>query len=367
MEKMNEPKKIKKTMDFLDQSLGRHQHRESISFEKFLMKLTENPSGVIRNVFQMFNDMVREYVGEGEDEYPDDPESISYVNYDCTELFVEGSDHPFFADRLFANRLISSVDAMRRGSQQNKIYVFKGPHGCGKSTFLNNLLKKFEEYSNTPEGQRFETIWRIDLELVKTRSELSTLSVFEKLLEMQQDTTSGQFKKIRALTDHGADVGHLEVVCPSHDHPLLMVPKDLRRSFFDELFENDEFKWKLFTNKEYEWVFKDVPCTICTSLYQALLDHLGSPLKVFQSIFARPFQFNRRLGEGISVFNPGDKPLRKPVLSNEILQNRINRIFRDSNQVNYIFSRYAKTNNGIYALMDIKAHNTERFTELHQY
>lgn len=365
MEKMNEPDKMKKTMDFLDQSLGRHQHREFISFEKFLMKLTENPSGVIRNVFQMFNDMVREYVGKGEDEYPDDPESISYVNYDCTELFVEGSDHPFFADRLFANRLISSVDAMRRGSQQNKIYVFKGPHGCGKSTFLNNLLKKFEEYSNTPKGQRFETIWRIDLELVKSRSELSTLSVFEKLLEMQQDTTSGQFKKIRALTDHGADVGHLEVVCPSHDHPLLMVPKDLRRSFFDELFENDEFKWKLFTNKEYEWVFKDVPCTICTSLYHALLDHLGSPLKVFQSIFARPFQFNRRLGEGISVFNPGDKPLRKPVLSNEILQNRINRIFRDSNQVNYIFSRYAKTNNGIYALMDIKAHNTERFTELH--
>lgn len=365
MEKIKEPKKIKKTMDFLDQSLGRHQHREPISFEKFLMKLTENPSGVIRNVFQTFNDMVREYVGEGEDEYPDDPESISYINYDCTALFVEGSDHPFFADRLFANRLIRRVDAMRRGSQQNKIYVFKGPHGCGKSTFLNNLLKKFEEYSNTPKGQRFETIWRVDRELVKTRSELSTLSVFEKLLEMQQDTTSRQFKKIRALTDHGADVGHLEVVCPSHDHPLLMVPKDLRRSFFDELFENDEFKWKLFTDKEYEWVFKDVPCTICTSLYQALLDHLGSPLKVFQSIFARPFQFNRRLGEGISVFNPGDKPLRKPVLSNEILQNRINRIFRDSNQVNYIFSRYAKTNNGIYALMDIKSNNTERFTELH--
>ena len=44
MEKMNEPDKMKKTMDFLDQSLGRHQHRESISFEKFLTKLTENPS-----------------------------------------------------------------------------------------------------------------------------------------------------------------------------------------------------------------------------------------------------------------------------------------------------------------------------------
>lgn len=352
-------------MDFLDQSLSNHQHREAISFDAFLKELTANPPGVIRNVFQLFNDMVREYVGEGEDEYPDDPESISYVNYDCTQLFVDGSDHPFFADRLFANRLISRVDAMRRGSQQNKIYVFKGPHGCGKSTFLNNLLRKFEEHANTPEGQRYETLWRIDRELVKTRSELSTLSVFEKLVEMQKETDANQFRKIQAMTDPGGDTGHIEVACPSHDHPLLMVPKDLRRSFFDELFENDEFKWKLFTDKEYEWVFKDVACTICTSLYQALLDHMGSPLKVFRSIYARPFQFNRRLGEGISVFNPGDKPLVKPVLTNEMLQNRINRIFRDSNQVHYIFSRYAKTNNGIYALMDIKSNNTERFIELH--
>ncbi len=363
---MNESdEKIERTMDFLGQSLGNHQQREAISFEVFLSELTSNPFAVIRNVFQMFNDMVREYVGVGEGEYPDDPESISYVNYDCTRLFVEGADHPFFADRLFANRLISRVDAMRRGSQQNKIYVFKGPHGCGKSTFLNNLLKKFEEYANTPDGQRYETLWRIDRKLVKTRPELSTLSVFEKLLEMQKDTDAKQFRKIQTMTAPGGDSGYLEVTCPSHDHPLLMVPKDLRRPFFDELFENDEFKWKLFTDKEYEWVFKDVPCTICTSIYHALLDHMESPFKVFRSIFARPFQFNRRLGEGISVFNPGDKPLRKPVLSNEMLQNRINRIFRDSNQVHYIFSRYAKTNNGIYALMDIKSHNTDRFTELH--
>ena len=222
--------KIEQTMDFLARGLSGHQHRESISFEAFLQALTADPPGVIRNVFQMFNDMVREYVGEGEDEYPDDPESINYVNYDCSRLFVEGADHPFFADRLFANRLISRVDAMRRGSQQNKIYVFKGPHGCGKSTFLNNLLRKFEEYANTPGRQRYETFWRIDRELVKTRSELSTLSVFEKLLEMQKDIDSKQFRKIQTMTDPRSDSGFIEVACPSHDHPLLMVPKDLRRS-----------------------------------------------------------------------------------------------------------------------------------------
>ncbi|MGA9234117.1 MAG: serine protein kinase PrkA, partial [Desulfobacterales bacterium] len=52
-------------------------------------------------------------------------------------------------------------------------------------------------------------------------------------------------------------------------------------------------------------------------------------------------------------------------LSNPFIQSRINALLRDSNLVRYIFSQYAKTNNGIYALMDIKSHNTERMIELH--
>ena len=48
-----------------------------------------------------------------------------------------------------------------------------------------------------------------------------------------------------------------------------------------------------------------------------------------------------------------------------MLQKRINALLQDSNQVQYLFSRYASTNNGIYALMDIKSHNKERLIELH--
>jgi len=152
----------------------------------------------------------------------------------------------------------------------------------------------------------------------------------------------------------------IEVPCPSHDNPLLMVPKHRRREFFDDLFQNNEFKWKLSTEKEYDWVFRETPCTICSSYYEALLDRVKDPREVYDMIYARPYRFNRRLGEGISVFNPGDKPLRRNVMSNPILQRWIDSLLRDSNRVKYIFSQYAKTNNGIYALMDVKSHNTER-------
>ncbi len=157
----------------------------------------------------------------------------------------------------------------------------------------------------------------------------------------------------------------IEIPCPSHDNPILMIPKHYRREFFDDLFKNNKFKWKLFTEKEYNWIFRDNPCTICSSLYEALLDRVKSPQRVFDMLYARPYRFNRRLGEGISVFNPGDKPLRQNVLTNPMLQRRINSLLKDSNRVRYIYSQYAKTNNGIYALMDVKSHNTERLIELH--
>ena len=365
----------------LDRSMSERHQQPVIPFEEFLQILSKNPCAVLRNVFQVFYDMIKTYVGEGTDEYPDDPESIHFVNYDCTSLFVDGTDHPFFADWLFANRLINLVEAVRRGAQQNKIYIFDGPPGCGKSTFLNNLLMKFEEYTKTEKGLRYEAVWRLDRKLLSTFAEHEPLPFYDRVVRFSSDGPQERSRSVVDEIDPCFSQGknenlydqflpyfteeYIEVPCPSHDHPILMIPKHYRRTFFDDLFSNDEVKWKLFTEKEFEWLFREPPCTICNSIYWALLNRLNSPKEVFKMLYARPYQFNRRLGEGISVFNPGDKPMRQNIMSNPMLQGRINSLLRDSNQVKYIFSRYAKTNNGIYALMDIKSHNIERLIELH--
>ena len=374
---------IDKAMANLSQQVKDLKHRLPIPFDEFLNEVLARPEDTIRDVFQVFHDMVKTYVGEGVDEYPDDPESIHYVHYDFSQLFVEGTDNPFFADRLFSNRLIALAESMKRGAQQNKIYIFRGPPGCGKSTFLNNLLRKFEEYTNANDGLRYETVWRFDRKLLRGVQDYSTHVVVEKLSKLlgsasgnlddalsvgELESEAAPVKERQLLQEADLpylDGDHIEVPCPSHDNPLLMVPKHYRREFIDDLFKNDEFKWKLSTEKEYDWVFRDNPCTICSSLYEALLFRLKDPRKVLDLLYARPYRFNRRLGEGISVFNPGDRPLRQNVMTNAMLQRQINRILRDSNQVKYIFSQYAKTNNGIYALMDIKSHNTERLIELH--
>jgi len=356
---------ISRALHHIDRSVNEWEHLAPIPFEEFLKILVANPKRVIRNVFQVFHDMVMSHIEIGADEYPDDPESIHFIPYDCRRLFVEGTDHPFFADRLFANRFVGLVEALKRGSLQNKIYVFEGPPGSGKSTFLNNLLLKFENYVNTEEGTRYEAVWRLDRQAFGGFTRHETAVFLDKLSKLLEEHEFNQEELLAAESALHPGDDFVEIPCPSHDNPLLVIPKQLRRQFLDDLFRNDEMKWRLFTEKEYEWVFRDTPCTICSSLYQALLTRLKSPAAVLGMLHARPYRFNRRLGEGISVFNPGDKPMRHSVFTNEMLQSRINATLKDSNLVKYLFSQYAKTNNGIYALMDIKGHNTDRLIELH--
>ncbi|TSK07094.1 MAG: serine protein kinase PrkA [Geobacter sp.] len=348
----------------LSRTIVEHKKAAYMSFEEYMRLATEQPERVMRNIFQLFHDMVQSYVNEGNDEYPEDPESINFVPYDTGKLFVRESDRPFFADRLFANRFMNHVAAMKSGARQNKIYIFEGPPGSGKSTFLNNLLMKFEEYASTEEGKTYEVVWHLDRRVLGSFKEHQVSAFVEKLSHLLDEYELETHDHIdpRALL-RGGDV--VEVPCPSHDSPLLMIDKAQRRAFFDDLFQNDSFKWKLFTEKEYDWVFRDSPCTICTSIFQALSARLEDPAEIFSMIKVRPYSFNRRLGEGITVFNPGDKSMKQNILTNDMLQRKIDLLLGDSNEVKYLFSNFAKTNNGIYALMDVKSHNAERLLELH--
>ncbi len=329
---------LEKARQFL-KTINGHRIPQTLSFDEFLEQLYACPQKVLRNVFQLFHDMIKAYIGEGLDEYGDDAESIQYVHYDCSRLFVEGVDYPFFADRLFANRLVNLVETLKRSAQQNKIYIFRGPPGSGKSTFLNTLLHKFEEYTGTPEGLALRTIWTIPAHEIGLNQP-----------GRQYDLHTGQ---------------NLEIPCPNYDHPVLLIPKQYRPRFFRELFNGHPFLEKLLYDKEYDWIWRSEPCTICSSMYQALLERVKDSSRVFRMIGARPYRYNRRLGEGINVFMPGDKPLKENRFQNEELQRKIDTALGDSNRVKYIFSQYAKTNNGIYALMDLKSHNKNRLMELH--
>ena len=115
--------KPKNKIKELSKQLGEKQDNSLLTFDQFLNYSADKPDSIFRNIFQLFYDFIHEYISEGADEYPDDPESIGFIDYDCSQLLVNDADNPFFADRLFANKLVGLKSSFRRGAQQNKIYV----------------------------------------------------------------------------------------------------------------------------------------------------------------------------------------------------------------------------------------------------
>ncbi len=339
------------------------ERRQPITFSEFLNIAAAQPQIVFRDVFQLFHDMIHHYVPDAVDDYRTSDESVGFINYNTSNLFQTECDNPFFADRLFANRIMALAEAFRKGTQNNYIYLFEGPPGSGKSTFLNNLLFKLEEYSKTPAGATYKVYWKLDVE---------ALGGFRGI----EFKSHGFMGNNNSMTDSGNDdetyqssqqmhypERFLEFSCPNHDHPVLMIPKNYRKSFLDDLIPDLEFKEMLFNNKEYEWVMKDVPCHICSSIFKSLLNRVKDPIDVFNMINVRRNYYNRQFGEGISIFNPGDALFTKTIRNNS-LESMINDLLRDDD-VRFSTSYLTKTNNGVLALMDIKEYNVERLRTYH--
>lgn len=349
--------RVQDSLQRLHGQLERKRDQHSISLEMFLRELGARPRRSLRNVFQLLYDMIHYYIPPGTNEYPNDPHSINYIHYDTSELFVKDAEVPFFADRLLANRLINVVGSLKRGVLKNKMLVFIGPAGSGKSTFLNIFLEKLEKYCGLDEGEMYETVWHLDTKKLG----------LPPYMALAEPEASGLATKIPFLA-HTADPhrimeDQLVVPCPSHDHPIMQIPVEYRRDVLAQIIEDKAFKEELFHHKEYEWVLTKTACPICSSIYKALCEKL-TPAEAFDMIYVRRYEFSRKLGEGISVYNPGDQLQKKP-LDNSELQRWIDSIFKSSSAVSYTYSHLAKTNNGIFAIMDVKSNNVERVQNMH--
>jgi len=332
---------IDKIVGKLASKLEKDDLMEPRPFVEFLDGLSKDPKPILRNIFQMFYDMVHHYV-----KYNDNEKRGNFTNYDFNGIFVEDGEEPYFADLILGNRIMRMTDHLKQGAQQNKMYLLGGPHGSGKSTLLNILLTKMEQYTRLDAGMMFETIWQLDT---------------KRFIHLQDENCSGVCNQEKL-----AEIGDvLSIPCPSHDHPILQIPKNYRKEFLDEIIKDGDLKRKIFEEKEFEWIFKSNACTICNSVYSAIADKLKSPKDVFDMLFVRRFVFDRRIGRGINVFNASDMESRYPYHENPELQKNINAVFKDSNLINYIFSQLAMTNNGVLALMDIKEANVPRFRKLH--
>lgn len=343
-----DPENLNDALDKLSKHLLEKERIQPISFSNFLELTIKDPYSIFRDIFQVFYDMVHFYVEERKSRKKNLFTESYFKNYDCYPLLQKDCDTPFFADRLFANRFMNLVNGFKDGTRTNQIVLFDGPPGSGKSTFLNNLLHKLEDYTKTSNGSMYSTYWKLDIE--KLNGHQSSLTMLDSIKNDENITTKSNEK-------------FLEFLCPSHDHPILLIPKEYRKTFINNLIKDEKVKKNLFNDKQFEWIFNEVPCSICKSIYNVLLDKLGSATAVYNMVNAKKMRFNRQFGDGISLYNPGDQIYKKPI-TNKQLEERINNLIK-GDHIQFIYSVLAKTNNGVFALMDIKEENIKRLIQLH--
>lgn len=306
-----------------------------LTYNDFLNEVANAPRIHLRNIFQYFHDMVRTFVPEGKDEYPETPDSVGFLYYDMHKLLEEGVDEPFFADRLFANRFMKLIDGLQTGGYRNQIYLIEGPAGSGKSTFLNNLLKKLQDYSRLPQGTIYTTLWKIRF----------------SILEGNEKSKTSRYQDEYVFA------------CPHNDHPILFIPPETRIEFLESLIGNGQRLSDILTQTSYKWLLKAQPCPICKTIFDQFVLYLENPMDVFTMIHARPMIFDRSIGKGIVVWNPGDKSI-ETYFRNSRVEEALNRFFK-SDEVSFKYSDYAFSNNGIHVLMDVKENNVHRFLNLH--
>lgn len=313
----------------------------------FNQDVRKNPERALRNIFLLVSDAMLSGIDETDSDEFRDEHFIGYGMYDASRLLTLDADIPFFPDRHISQKLHGLALDLRSGNRQNKIYILRGAHGSGKTTLLNNLLRYIEAYTNTEEGAYYQIHWKIQ--------------------PLQEDESSGDKSGIFSGVSSRTPGKLKDIRCPHHCHPVTIIPKDHRTEFLKRVLDEKEFQ-RFAQKKEYDWIWRWTACPICTRLYRELLKRYNNnPEEVINQVYVTRYVFERQLGEGITVYNPGDPSYsgRKSYLENNEVQDWLNKQFGDSQAVQCIYSSYAATNNGIYVLMDVEGENERRFDKLH--
>jgi len=231
------------------------------SFEEYLKVVQKNPR-VSRSAFQRIYDMILTY---GYEEYYEYKKKIIHYRY-FEDPIDDGRDALFGLDLPLMKLVHIFQAAARRYGPEKRIILLHGPVGGAKSTIVRLLKKGIEAYSRTPEGALYSFSW---------------------LRNGMEDK-----RNIFGSQD--------EILCPMHEDPLVLVPREIREKVLAEINENLPEEERLNIAGE--------PCPSCRFISRELTtQYSGDWLKAMKHVKVRRILLSEKDRIGIGTFQPKDE------------------------------------------------------------
>jgi predicted Ser/Thr protein kinase len=267
-------------------------NRRILSFDEFIVLVAENPERHTRGSARFITDMM-DHFGRTPLK-PNDPGHVLGATHRFA-LFdrpIDGIVTKIIGQEVVQNQIYKSLKTFVKQGFNNKLILLHGPNGSAKTSMIHAIMAGLETYSREAEGAKYQFNWIFPVE----RYTKGGIGINNSTYSTQRETSQNYAK----LSDE--DVA-ARIPCDLHDHPLLIVPAEHRKSFLEKVLGTDRAGkiWEQMPN----YLKSGDLCHRCKMISDALLVANGGDFKkVLCHIQVERFYFARRYRQGLVTIEP---------------------------------------------------------------
>ena len=192
-----------------------------LNFPEYVEVFSEDPKRRSRNSVQYIRDALDHFGREEVEVYNQETSRLtafdSQLDRESPLIGLEQTQQDFY----------STIDSLAGRDRPDKFILLHGPNGSGKTTFIESLIGALEAYSQEPEGHLYRFNWVFPTDDVKSGN--TSLGFVGE----QEDTGEG-YAHLDSEKIQSKIPGQLS------DHPLLVLPEDIRAKFLESAFDSPE-------------------------------------------------------------------------------------------------------------------------------
>lgn len=254
-----------------------------MSFDEYFAYFTSNPGTELRTAAQYMRDCMDHY-GSTELEQPEG-HVVRYRIFDCP--WDDGRDR-LVGQEVAQQFFYGALNNFIREGRVTRLVLFHGPNGSAKSSFIRCLARGLEDFSEKDEGAIYRFSW-----------------VFPSGKLAKKKLGFGEGEEPVSVESYAhIDESDIDARIPGDlsDHPLLLIPKERRRGFIEDLRERGVLGRDVQISDYFlEGDLSPRSRAIADSLLTA---YHGDFQRVLQHIQVQRFFFSRRYRVGVVTIEP---------------------------------------------------------------